>query len=386
MGHEEVLDFAHEHLHFEITHAVVFGQGAALVAERLGEVAFAHVHALGLGNGLEDEQLAGRFFGLRRHFGAESVLAFIAHQGEEGGQVQAVLRGAAGRAGNVHFHHGVDDALGHLAHGRVLGEIGQQPVVLVGFLHLLLHGGVQLGQGGPAAVRLEVFGDEGVGEFGVFHLALNVVDGGHKHGLFVLQHHGVAVLIGGVVVALGEGDHHVHGLAGLVADDLGQEIVDVIGGARGHGGAAAAGASARKLHPVHAAHVVDVHLVAVFHGAVGDFCLFAEGLHQAVLQFLDVLGGGGDLAGGDRNALVFGQGDVIERFHALPEAFVGNAFAVVQRAAARRGLAGRAGGRGRGSAAGRGGAAAGGEAGGQGHSGREGADTDYGLFQNICSS
>ena len=242
---------------------------------------------------------------------------------------------------------------------------------------------VGLSSGGPAVLALQVLSHEGVVELGVDGVALDVVDGGLEHGFLAGQHHGVAVGVGGVVVILREGDHHVEGLAGLVTDDLGQEIIHISGGTGGYGGAGAIGVAAGELHAVHAAHVVDVHLIAVLNGTVGDLGGGSVLLHEGLTLALQVLLGGVDLIGGDGDVLVVGQGHVIGQIYVGPLAVLGQVLGEVDLhlgsgADGRR--VGRSGSAGAG-AAGRSGAAAGDKTGGHGNSQGQRGQTDHCMFQ-----
>ena len=119
---------------------------------------------------------------------------------------------------------------------------------------------VHLGDGRPAVLALEGLFDPLVGDVGLLRL-LDVVDGDGEHGVFAVE------LLDAVI--LGERDVDVEGLAGLVAHELVEEVVYVLGDANGDHGAVALGRAALKLRAVDASHIVDVDGVAIGHGSVG---------------------------------------------------------------------------------------------------------------------
>ena len=149
------------------------------------------------------------------------------------------------------------------------------------------------------------------------NLLADVVQGDREDGLLVAQDHRVAVGVGGVAVAVREGDVDIEGLTGLVADDLVFEAVDEAAAAQRQ--AVAAVGAAREGYAVHGARVVDVDGVAVSRGAVGDLPgggVLAE--HRIDLG-LDVLLGRLDVRLFQRDGrIVLRQGDVVQRLDAGP--------------------------------------------------------------------
>ena len=158
------------------------------------------------------------------------------------------------------FHHGVIN----LAVAQVLGN---------GLTHVLY--------GGIAIVVLQVILYKVIGQLiGVGHNDL--VDGHGKDGI-------LAGKLGVALIGVGEGHFDIEGLAGLVADELLQEVVNVAGHADGHLGAGAIGAAALKFHTVHLAHIVDVDGIAIRYLAVGNLFLIGVAGHNGIDLLLDVL-------------------------------------------------------------------------------------------------
>ena len=159
--------------------------------------------------------------------------------------------------------------------------------------------------------------DPCVGQLGQDFLG-DGVQGDREHGLLVAQDDGVAVGVGGVVVAFGEGHGHVKGLAGLVADDLILEPVDE--GAAAQRQAVAAVGAAGKGHAVYRACVVDVHGVAAGGRAIH---LLRGGVlaEDAVDLGLHILGRRLHVGAGDGDGcVVLGQGHIVQSFDARPVA------------------------------------------------------------------
>ena len=192
-----------------------------------------------------------------------------------------------------------------------------------------------------------------------------------------MEHRILAGQIGVVLVGVGKGDLHVEGLAGGVADDLGQEVVNVGVASGGNQSAVAVGVAAAELLAVHTAHVVNVHHVAVFDGAVLDLVVGGVLIQNGVDLGVQLIVGDGVLLGGHGDALVLGQGHQSGAVHTLQGAIVVQVstvhIAVVLhgRRAAGSSLAGRAG------------SAAACQAERQGQAGADAAQTDQILIQ--CS-
>ena len=101
-----------------------------------------------------------------------------------------------------------------------------------------------------------------------------------------------------------------------MADDLGQKVVNILGGACGHGGALTVGVAAGELDAVYRADIVNVYAVAVLNGAFGillSFGKLAQNIVQIGLQLIV-----GDLyirSGNGKCFVVGGQGDIVQRTH-----------------------------------------------------------------------
>ena len=312
-------------------HEVVLAVGGldGLHVARRGRLDVRLVFLVGLGDagvlhdGLEDE------------VGARGALKRVGVAGEEllrgaGARVHLQQRGERGAVGRgvglvlveVLLALVVDDGLGHLGDGGVVQHVILHVSGQVGVLQVLLHAGAHLLHGGPAVGVLQVLGHPVVGELGGRGL-LDVVDGDGEGGVLAVE------VVHAVVV--GEGDLDVEGLAGLVADELLQEVVDVLCGADGHRGTVAVGAAAVELHAVDLAHVVDVDGVAVGHLLVGDLLGGAVVGHDAVHLGLHVVIGGHHAGGGSLDGgVVGGQGHVVEGPDAAPMAVLVDALAVVE--------------------------------------------------------
>ena len=165
-----------------------------------------------------------------------------------------------------------------------------------------------------------------------------------------------------------------------MADDLGQKIINVGVAAGGDQSAAAVGVAAAELLAVHTAHVVNVHHVAVFDGAVLDLVVGGVLVQNGVDLGVQLVIGDGVLFGGHGDALVLGQGHQSGAVHTLQGAIVVQVstvhIAVVLhgRRAAGSSLAGRAGSAGSAAAC---------QAERQGQAGADAAQTDQILIQ--CS-
>ena len=117
------------------------------------------------------------------------------------------------------------------------------------------------------------------------------VHGHAEHGLLAAELNGVAVGVGGGVVAVREGDGHVKGVAGVVADDLVLKAGDEAAAAQRE--VVALVGAAVERHTVHGAGIINVHDVAVLRGAVGHGLGGAVLAQQAVDAGLDVRVAGG---------------------------------------------------------------------------------------------
>ena len=167
-----------------------------------------------------------------------------------------------------------------------------------------------------------------VGELGQDAFA-DVVEGHGKDGFLAAELHSIAAGVGGIAVAVGEGDVDVEGLAGLVADDLVFKAVDESAAAQRQ--IVVLGAAAGELHVVHRADIVDVHGVAVGGSAVGDVLgggILAQQIADLLLHFL---AGGLDVRALDGDGCkVFGQGHIVQSADALPVALLVQTIAVVE--------------------------------------------------------
>ena len=132
----------------------------------------------------------------------------------------------------------------------------------------------------------EILLDPGIGQFRQDLLA-DVVQRDGEDRLFVAQDYRIALSVGGVAVAVREGDINIEGLAGLVAHDLVFKAVDE--GTAAQRQAVAAVGAAGKCHAIHGAHIVDVDGVSVGGGTVGDLLRGGVLAEQAVDLGLHVL-------------------------------------------------------------------------------------------------
>ena len=174
----------------------------------------------------------------------------------------------------------------------------------------------------------EVAGHPCVGQLGQDALA-DVVEGHSEDGFLAAELHSIAAGVGGVAVAVGEGDVDVEGLAGLVADDLLFEAVDE--GVAAQRQVIVLCAAASERHTVHRAGVVDVDGVAVGGGAVGDVVGGGIPTQKIVDLLLDLLAGGFDVRALDSDGRkVLGQGHIVQCPDALPVALFVQTVAVVE--------------------------------------------------------
>ena len=229
----------------------------------------------------------------------------------------------------------VDLIIHHLLGDGLEGGVGHQVVhdggVQVGGVELLLIVGAQGLHGVDVvggAEGAEVAGHPCVGQLGQDALT-DVVEGHGEDGLLAAELHSIAAGVGGVAVAVGEGDVDVEGLAGLVADDLVFKAVDESAAAQRQ--IVVLGAAAGELHVVHRADIVDVHGVAVGGSAVGDVLsggILAQQIADLLLHFL---AGGLDVRALDGDGCkVFGQGHIVQSTDALPVALLIQTIAVVE--------------------------------------------------------
>ena len=307
------------------------------------DVAFAHALGiagvslqLGLGGGqvqalghrLEDQQLVAAVQHVLLGVGQQGVGVVVAH--EAGEELVQRLVAEHGRVAviiaQLAAHLVVQHHFGDAGHGAVLGQVVHHGVGQVGAVEAVVEILVHVRHRVQVVGRAEVLLHPGVGGLGQ-DADRQAVQGDVEHRLFARQGDDVAVRVGGVAVAVGEGDGHVKAVPHVVAHDLLLKAGDE--GAAAQGQVIALGGAAGKDHPVHRAAVVDVGDVAVLGGPAGHRLLDAVGLQQVIPLGLDLLLRGLDvrLFEGD-GRVVLGQGDVIQRAHPFPVAVAGQALAV----------------------------------------------------------
>ena len=150
----------------------------------------------------------------------------------------------------------------------------------------------------------------------------DLIDGHGEGGLLTGQ-------IGVVRVGVGEGHIDIEGLAGLVADELLQEIIDVAGDADGDLGAGALGVAALKFHAVYLAHIVDIEGVAVLNGTVGHILLVGVAGHNGIDLLLNILFLYGQGAFIILDAGVLAEGDIVLQVDAVIAAVGGQTETVI---------------------------------------------------------
>ena len=175
--------------------------------------------------------------------------------------------------------------------------------------------------GGVAVILLQIIYDKVVGQLvGVgFH---NVVDGDGKDGVLAGQ-------VGVILIGIGEGDLDIEGFAGLVADELLQEVINIAGDADGDLSAVAVGAAALEGDTVYLADIIDVEGIAILDGAVSYLVGIGVARHDGIDAGLDILllDGGHLLGIGEVGVLA--QGNVVLGGDALEPAVGGQSQAVI---------------------------------------------------------
>ena len=282
-----------------------------------------------LSHGLIEQSFLGVVFQTALEMGQHIVGALVAQQIlDEAVEVIAVV--ARQRA--VVVQALVDLIIHHLLGDGLEGGVFQQVVhdggVEVGGVELVLIVGAQGLHGVDVVGGAEGAGHPCVGELGQDAFA-DVVEGHGKDGFLAAELHSIAAGVGGIAVAVGEGDVDVEGLAGLVADDLVFKAVDESAAAQRQ--IVVLGAAAGERHVVHRADIVDVHGVSVGGSAVGDVLgggILAQQIADLLLHFL---AGGLDVRALDGDGCkVFGQGHIVQSADALPVALLVQTIAVVE--------------------------------------------------------
>ena len=282
-----------------------------------------------LSHGLIEQSFLGVVFQTALEMGQHIVGALVAQQIlDEAVEVIAVV--ARQRA--VVVQALVDLIIHHLLGDGLEGGVFQQVVhdggVEVRGVELVLIVGAQGLHGVDVVGGAEGAGHPCVGELGQDAFA-DVVEGHGKDGFLAAELHSIAAGVGGIAVAVGEGDVDVEGLAGLVADDLVFKAVDESAAAQRQ--IVVLGAAAGERHVVHRADIVDVHGVSVGGSAVGDVLgggILAQQIADLLLHFL---AGGLDVRALDGDGCkVFGQGHIVQSADALPVALLVQTIAVVE--------------------------------------------------------
>ena len=134
---------------------------------------------------------------------------------------------------------------------------------------------------------------------------------------------GVALGVGGVAVALREGDGHIKGVADVVADDLILEAVNE--GVAAQRQVVAGGGAAGKGYAIHCAGIVDVYGVAALGCPVGDVLRGGVLVQQGVDLSLDLCLGRLDIGFGERQ-----RGYILRQRHIVQCADAGPVAVIVQ--------------------------------------------------------
>ena len=203
-----------------------------------------------LRNGLKDQILLGQMLKVGVRICQHRVGIGVALGLCVGVQLHAVLGSKLRVIVQEHTDVVAGDLGGDLLEGGVIEQIVHHGVVQIvgvqGAVKVLAQGvcGVQIVAGGK--VRLHPL----VGQGG--HNALgDGVQCHAEHGFLAAEGDGVALGVGGVAVALREGDGHIKGVADIVADDLVLKAVNE--GVAAQRQVVACSGAAGKGHPVHRA-------------------------------------------------------------------------------------------------------------------------------------
>ena len=220
------------------------------------------------------------------------------------------------------------DLGGNLLEGGVREQIVHRGVVQIvgvqGAVKVLAQGvcGVQVVAGGKIGLH-PLVGQGGHNALG------DGVQGHAEHGLLAAEGDGVALGVGGVAVALREGNSHIKGVADVVADDLILEAVNE--GVAAQRQVVAGGGAAGKGYAIHRAGIVDVYGVAALGCPVGDVLGGGVLVQQGVDLGLDLGLGGLDIGLGKRQrGYIIRQGHIVQCADAGPVAVIVQPFGVIE--------------------------------------------------------
>ena len=242
--------------------------------------------------------------------GAFAAFQVFIHTAVTGLAQHGLQRNAAHLGVQVRLvQHGIGEILLHIfgqGIGIDFGSIVQLAVQLIGFLieqQAVADKSFQLSHIVHAHGLGQVAADPIISQVGG-HILVDVVQRGGEHCVLAGQ-------VGGLVV-IREGDIHIKGFAGHVANDLILEAVNK--GAAAQGQIIIAAGAAVKGNAVNGTGKVNVHSVTVFGGAVGDLVgglIVGKNVVGNVIVNITVAHGGGIVRKG--KALSVRQRDVIQR-------------------------------------------------------------------------
>ena len=294
------------HVVFAVSVHIAGHIGGAKVAGELSvqNVGIAHNVVL-LRQSLHDQDLLDHTL-----FGAFAVFQVFIHTAVTGLAQHGLQRNAVHLGVQVRLvQHGIGEILLHIfgqGIGVDLNSIVQLAVQLIGFLveqQAVVDIVLQFGHIVHAHRVRQVAADPIIGQVGG-HILVDVVQRGGEHCVLASQ-------VGGLIV-IWEGDIHIKGFAGHVANDLILEAVNK--GAAAQGQIIIAAGAAVKGNAVNGTGKVNVHSVTVFGGAVGDLVgglIVGKNVVGNVIVNITVAHGGGIVRKG--KALSIRQRDVIQR-------------------------------------------------------------------------
>src|SRR5699024_10753725 len=126
----------------------------------------------------------------------------------------------------------VQQHLGHAGDLGVFGQIVHDGVGQVGIVEAVVEILVHIRHRVQVVGSAEILLHPGVGGLGQ-HADRQAVEGDREHGFLARQGDGVARLVGGIAVIVGEGDGDVKAVPDVVADDLILKAVDERAAAQG---------------------------------------------------------------------------------------------------------------------------------------------------------
>ena len=284
--------------------------------------------ALGLGHGLKDQVLLCQMLKVSVGCGQHGIGIGVALRLGKSIQIHAVGGGVLVVVVQEHADVIAGDLAGQLLEGGVRHQVVHDGVFIVGGIQRIVKVAAQLVDG------VQIIADAKVGVHPLVgqlrgHAFGNGVQRHAEHGFLAAEGDRVALGIGGIAVAVREGDGHVKGIAHIVPDDLVLKAIDE--GTAAKGQVVAGGSAAGKGHAVHGAGVIDVGNISALGGTAGNGLGRGVLVQQVVHLLLQFIFGGGQvvLLQGD-GAEVLRQGHIVQRFDAAPIAVFVQTIAVIK--------------------------------------------------------